>query len=316
MSAESKIQWTDSSWPVTVGCEVISSGCTNCYAAKLTSGRLRHRPEYAGLAVGGKFTGEVRCLPERLDWPLKWRKPRRIFVCSMSDLFHKDVSDEFIARVFAVMAVTPQHTYQVLSKRHGRMRALLSGARFHRLVADMVPEYGRDPDLAQDYVTSTWPLPNVWAGVSVENQEWANVRIPALLGTRAAVRFISAEPLLGRIDLHAKDTRTFGPQPLPAMAYGVNMPDHRAGDGTPVGDLYATMYGPNLNWVILGGESGPGARPMDLGWARLLVKQCQESGVPVFVKQLGSSFGRQHHDIETFPEDLRVREYPEVHHVH
>src|SRR5450755_1660551 len=138
MSAKSNIEWTrgddgtpGASWPVTAGCDHISEGCENCYAATLTSGRLKHQPAYAGLAEKGRFNGTVRCLPERLDWPLRWRKPRRIFVCSMSDLFHEAVPDDFISQVFDVMEEASRHTFQVLTKRHARMRSFMQarGAR-------------------------------------------------------------------------------------------------------------------------------------------------------------------------------------------
>jgi protein gp37 len=132
-----------------------------------------------------------------------------------------------------------------------------------------------------------WPLPNVWLGVSVEDQKHANLRIPPLLDTPAAIRWISAEPLLGPIDLHAKDTRTFGPRWLPATAYGVNAPNQRAGDGSPVGDLYKDVYGPNLDWVVTGGESGPGFRPVDPDWFRQIRDQCVAAGVAYLHKQNG-----------------------------
>jgi protein gp37 len=268
VSDNSAIEWTDSSWPVTVGCDHVSPGCDHCYAATLASGRLKNRPPYDGIAEGGRFNGTVRCLPERLDWPPRWRKPRRIFVCSMSDLFHESVPDEFIAQVFTVMARAPQHTFQVLSKRHSRMRSLLG------MDGQTMIEAAPDEATALALYEAEWPLPNVWLGVSVEDQKWADIRIPALRETPAAVRFLSCEPLLGplgRLDL----------------------------DG--------------IGWVIVGGESGPSARFMDLDWAVDIVRQCRDAAVPVFVKQLGTVFGgRRHHDIETFPVDLRVREYPQT----
>src|SRR5215469_11139356 len=130
MADKTKIGWTDASWPVVNGCTQLSEGCDHCYAAKLTSGRLKHQAPYAGLAENGRFNGNVRLLWDRLDWPRHWRKPRRIFVSDMADLFHQDVPEEFILAVFGVMAQTPQHTYQVLTKRHARMRSLLSSEKF------------------------------------------------------------------------------------------------------------------------------------------------------------------------------------------
>jgi protein gp37 len=232
--------------------------------------------------------------PDVLEQPLRWKQPRRIFVNSMSDLFHKDVPDEYIARVFAVMALTPHHTYQVLTKRHARMRSLLSSKDEWRELLYEAADWAVGIDLPIPaerfaevrrwiYGTGRWPeivppLPNVWLGVSAEDQPWWDIRIPALLETPAAVRFVSAEPLLGEIDFRGT---------------------HR-----------------DLDWVIVGGESGPGARPMDIAWARYIAEQCADSEVPLFVKQLGSVLGRElgagpkGGDWDAWPEDLRVREFP------
>jgi protein gp37 len=243
------IEWTDASWPITAGCDPASAGCDNCYAAKLTSGRLAHLPAYTGLAVGGKFTGEVRLLPDRLEWPLHWRKPRKIFVCSMSDLFHPQVPDDYIAQAWAVMALAPQHTFQVLTKRHARMRTLLASALFAEMVAGHMAARLK----VQRVAPLRGPLPNVWCGVSVENQNWANLRIPHLLRTPAAVRWLSCEPLLGPIDL---------------TAASAGMIDR-------------------LGWVVAGGESGGNHRPVNLDWARSLRDQCVAAAVPYLFKQVG-----------------------------
>lgn len=231
MADHSKIEWTNTTWNPIAGCTAVSPGCDRCYAARLASGRLSHTPLYTGLAKDGVFTGEVRLVPERLTDPLHWRKPRMVFVNSMSDLFHDKVPTEFIFDVFQVMARTPQHTYQILTKRPGRMGSLLRG------------------------VVRGWdnPLPNVWLVVSVEDQQWAGIRIPALMDTPAAVRGISAEPLLGPVALQTWLGRS------------------KSG----------------LNWVICGGETGPGSRPMHPDWARSLRDQCQEAEVPFFFKQWG-----------------------------
>jgi protein gp37 len=243
------IEWTDASWPITAGCDPASAGCDNCYAAKLTSGRLAHLPAYTGLAVGGKFTGQIRLLPDRLEWPLHWRNPRKIFVCSMSDLFHPQVPDDYIAQAWAVMALAPQHTFQVLTKRHARMRTLLASALFAEMVAGHMAARLK----VQRVAPLRGPLPNVWCGVSVENQNWANLRIPHLLRTPAAVRWLSCEPLLGPIDL---------------AAASAGMIDR-------------------LGWVVAGGESGGNHRPLNLDWARSLRDQCVTAAVPYLFKQVG-----------------------------
>lgn len=237
MGAVSKIEWTDSTWSPVTGCTKVSEGCDHCYAETIA-----HR--FAGTkAYPNGF--DVTLRPERLDQPLRWKRPRKVFVNSMSDLFHKDVPDDYIARVFAVMALAPQHTFQVLTKRPGRMRSLLSSEQFESAV--FLATEGRFEGCFP------WPLPNVWLGTSVENQKWADVRIPLLLDTPAAIRFLSCEPLLGPIDL---------------FAWNIDR-------------------GMRVDWVIVGGESGPHARPMHPDWARQLRDDCLTAGIPFHFKQWG-----------------------------
>lgn len=259
MSESSAIEWTDATWNPVLGCTHVSEGCDNCYAAREASGRLSGHPLYAGLARNGKFTGEVRLVPERLEDPLRWRRPRLVFVNSMSDLFHDAVPDEFIARVFAVMAAAHQHIFQVLTKRPARMRSLLSDRDFIAGLAGRI--WRSPPQRTEGRVIEPWyPLPNVWLGTSVETQKWADVRIPKLLETPAAVRFLSCEPLLGPLDLNLVPIPIHGPRDLAIR---------------------------QLDWVIVGGESGPGARPMHPEWARDLLIQCLVARVPFFFKQWG-----------------------------
>lgn len=290
------IQWTDETWNPTTGCDRVSPGCDNCYALTLAKrlkgmGSAKYQHDGDPRTSGPGFGVSVH--PDTLDEPLGWRKPRRVFVNSMSDLFHDDVPDEFIAQVFAVMAATPQHTYQVLTKRHGRMRSLLNSGEFSMVqVRDEAIEGLGLPGIP-------WPLPNVWLGVSVEDQKRADLRIPALLDTPAAVRFLSCEPLLGQVDLENVGPHRF--RVLDAADMG-----HENGLGW--------QPGPLIDWVIVGGESGPGARPMDVAWARTLVEQCAAAGVSCFVKQLGKVWagGGKGGDPDAWPEDLRVREYPQA----
>lgn len=258
MSDKTGIEWTDATWNPVTGCTKVSPGCDNCYAETFSE-RFRGTP---GHYFEGGFDIQLR--PDKLDQPLRWKKPRRIFVNSMSDLFHKDVPDEYIAKVFAVMALAHDHTFQVLTKRHGRMHALLSSPSFPDRVAEQC-----DALMPEGY-SFAWPLPNVWLGVSTEDQKWADIRIPALLDTPAAVRFISAEPLLGPIDLR--------------NANGINAiePDWVGGPTAGTGCPH-----PLLDWVIVGGESGRNARPMHPDWARSLRDQCSEAQVPFLFKQWG-----------------------------
>ncbi|MCT9932422.1 phage Gp37/Gp68 family protein [Planotetraspora sp. A-T 1434] len=281
MSDRSSIEWTDATWNPVTGCTKVSPGCDRCYAETFAE---RWRGTKGHYFENGF---DVQLRPDKLDQPLRWKKPRRIFVNSMSDLFHKDVPDDYIARVFALMALTPQHTYQILTKRHGRMRSLLNSGHFVAKVWGEVDK--RAPGVGAQAV-SMWPsmpLPNVWLGVSVEDQKWADLRIPALLETPAAVRFLSCEPLLGPVDL-AKS--------VPAKPY----------------------WHDGIDWVIVGGESGPGARPMHPDWVRSLRDQCQAANVAFFMKQAGAVLAkewgcsdRKGHDSAEWPEAF-PREYPSI----
>lgn len=228
MADRSAIEWTDATWSPVTGCDPISAGCKHCYAKREVENRWSKNPKSEWF---GRPFNDVRCHPEKLAGarsPLAWKRPRRIFVCPRADLFHEAVPVEFIAQVFAFMARCPQHTFQVLTKRARRMQFVL-------------------------WSELDWkPLPNVWLGVSVEDQATADERIPLLLQTPAAVRWISAEPLLRAIDL----TEAFDSEP-------------------------------SLDWVVAGGESGPKARPMDPGWVRYLRDQCEAADVPFLFKQWG-----------------------------
>ncbi len=265
-----KIEWTDETWNPVTGCTKVSEGCDHCYIERTPPFRMEGR-KFLPLAgpEAGKTTG-VRLHPERLDQPLHWRKPRRVFVNSLSDLFHADVPDAYIARVWAAMALGPQHTFQVLTKRPARMRALISSSDFQAAVDDAWMTFpGPEGPGDMGYPSETWPLPNVWLGVSVENQKWADIRIPALMETPAAGRFLSCEPLLGPVRL----THLHSHCPTHDFAGGFcsgPCPDRRWPD-----------------WVIVGGESGPNARPMDPAWVEDIRDQCVRAGVAFFFKQWG-----------------------------
>jgi protein gp37 len=298
------IQWTDETLNVVTGCTRISEGCTHCYIERTPPFRMQGRrflsPDLK-LRIDGKGTGEigattgVRLHPERLTVPLRWRKPRRIFVCSLADLFHDDVPDGLIAALWLVMGqcagCIPEqyrgHTFQILTKRPVRMRAFLRrwADTGDPKIAPMDPaatQCGRAELVTQaaeylggvmtyDWIDGPryWPtaLPNVWLGVSVENQQWADIRIPALLETPAAVRWISAEPLLGPVDLTAWLTWSDG-----SLRYS---------------EMDAAVPIAGLDWCVVGGESGPDARPMHPGWVRSLRDQCTQAEVAFFFKQWG-----------------------------
>jgi len=256
-------------WNPLLGCLKISAGCHSCYAivtAQIRAGNPHPAvaAAFAGLTEhtdhGLDWTGQVNLLPQRLTQPLRYRKPRGIFVTSLSDLFYEQVPDEYIARVLAVMAVTPQHIYYSLSKRVGRMRSLLSSAAFQGRVMAAVEE------LAQDHVitepVSSWPLPNLWLGTSAEDHHQAEIRVPKLLDTPAAVHWLSAEPLIGETRLRRLRTRR-------------GYTDALAGSA-------------RLDWVVTGGESAAKARAMHPDWPRRIRDDCEAAGTPFFFKQWGS----------------------------
>ena len=242
------IPYLDEVWNLTRGCTKVSAGCAHCYAERITQ-RFWRGPK--GMSFNGAI--DVSTVEKALDKPLHWRKPRRIGVCFMSDLFHEKVPDEFIARVWGCMNTlrTSRHTFLILTKRPERMCSLLSSEDFENRAFALIP--GGTP-----FGTVAWPLPNVWLGVSVENQETADERIPILLETPAAHRWVSAEPLLGAVDLHSF---------LPC--------------GDPVCEEELTF----LNWVVVGGESGPHSRQMEPYWLAQGILDCQAAGVPVYCKQ-------------------------------
>jgi protein gp37 len=280
---ESLISWTTLTWNPIHGCSKVSEGCDFCYAETLSL-RRGHTP-----LPWLKENEEQNVIlkPHKLVDPFGW-EPSMVFVNSMSDLFHEGVPDEYVAQIFAVMAATPQHTYQVLTKRPGRMASLMTSGPFIELVEAALPTMVNERLRRRAGYTlpfdgpgrTEWPLSNVWLGTSVENQRWADVRIPKLLQTPAEVRFLSCEPLLGRVDLE----EYLGPyghglsrEEAIAQARGI------LGPATPL----------TVDWVIVGGESGlhlAGAGPeherwMDMAWAREIRDRCVAAGVPFFFKQ-------------------------------
>lgn len=395
MADKTSIEWTERTWNPVRGCSRTSPGCVHCYAEVMAtrfSGQIGTTPEGEpvmgwghGFAertpAGGRWTGEVALIPEKLAEPLSWRKPARCFVNSTSDLFHERLSNEEIAAVFGIMAAVPRVTFQILTKRAERMAEwfewITSPARWPHRESDPIgiaycsaveifeglrtdadrtrwAEEGSSTKGAQAMDAAgralrdlPWPLPNVHLGVSVESQQYAE-RIKYLLRCPAAVRFVSYEPALGPVD--------FRPYLVGEEENGVDLSRGIGAAGACVN------YRPALDWIIVGGESGPGARPFDIVWARSVVEQCREAGVACFVKQLGSaprgicSWGshdefpakwldedgvlpsisgkkphdlchaagdnhwpcapklkdRQGGDMDEWPEDLRVREFPEV----
>lgn len=325
----SKIEWTDVTWNPVRGCSMVSDGCTHCYAMKQAHRFSGPGQAYAGMTTASgpnapHWSGDIKLVPELLDAPLHWRKPRRIFVNSMSDLFHEDVPDEFIAKVFGTMFRSPRHTFQILTKRPERMMKWFArcgnAGKFGWITHDNTPPAkayrGTGIIFSQ---ADRWPLPNVWIGVSVENQQTADERIPLLLQTPAAVRWISVEPLLGPMDINTwlSWPKSFEEMMSPRPYWNIS-----------------------LDWVVVGGESGPGSRPCNVEWIRSIVAQSRAAGVPVFVKQFGrrsyategsreakewSADGataimddvgqihcrdRKGGDPSEWPESLRVREWP------
>ena len=261
-----KIEWAEETWNPVTGCTKVSPGCKNCYAEGIAE-RFRGTP-----AFPNGF--DLTLKPDRLDQPSRWRKPRRIFVNSMSDLFHEDIDLAFLSEVYHEMFRNPRHEYLILTKRAERMARLLGispdprnpwGKRFGHTIQD---------------------TPNIWHGVSVENQHWAEERIPYLLQVPSAIRFLSCEPLLGPLDLSEwlppSDVEYHPYNLRPPVTYRINSP---------------------ISWVIVGGESGPRRRPMEMQWARSIRDQCADAGVPFFMKQIDK--------VIEIPDDLLVRQYPQ-----
>ena len=286
MSDKTRIGWSDATLNVANGCRAVSPGCDACYARERTVPRFAAHPNprvaaaYAGLVgADGAWTGRVNLRPDQLDYAYRWQRPRAIFVAAQGDLFYSGVPDTFIASVFAAAAHNPRHTFMILTKRPGRARSLLTRDRdpFQGMVRDAYATErtvrrlvgSPDPDALP------WPLPNVWLGTSVEDQERAALRVPLLTATPAALRFLSCEPLLAPVDL---------------AATGVN-PFWCLGHGRPArecpNDKHLGRDG-GIRWVIVGGESGPKARPMHPEWVRGIRDDCAAAGVPFFFKQWGA----------------------------
>jgi len=285
MAEHSLIEWTDATWNIVTGCSVISPGCTNCYAMRLAGTRLKHHPSRAGLTrntkAGPVWTGETRVNWEWIEQPLAWTKPRAIFVCAHGDLFHESVAWEDIAVIYGVMIAAHHlrgHVLQVLTKRPARARELLSRDDFwdvanaHASAAiiervDPLDRRSTDARATCDDYGPRNPPPGIWFGISVEDQRRADDRILHLLATPATVRWLSCEPLLGPVfpwhELTLARANAFLGQAANGRVEGID-------------------------WVIAGGESGPGARPMHLDWARSLRDQCAAVGVPFHFKQWGA----------------------------
>lgn len=298
---EGGIAWCDRTWNCVRGCSRVSEGCRNCIAERQAArfsgkrGMLNEDPPvtdwgpfhgFVQITNGHpQWTGKVELVEKHLEDPLHWRKPCKVFVNSMSDLFHEALPDEAIDRVFAVMALCPQHTFQILTKRPERMLEWFSRwttKRFTYVRRGVTFEAGE------------WPYPNIWLGVSVEDQKTTDERIPLLLQTPAAVRFVSYEPALAAVDFAKyfdeglecnycnrwRGTEETGTPDGNEEDPGFLCPEcGEAVAHLPLDEL--------LDWIIVGGESGPGARPFDIAWARNTIEQCKAAGVACFVKQLG-----------------------------
>ena len=267
MGARSTIEWTDATWNPTRGCARISEGCRNCYAERIAARFCAVGQPFFGYAerspMGGRWTGEASLVPDALEEPLHWRRRRNVFVNSMSDIFHHDIGDHDIAAIFGVMLAAHRrrgHVFQLLTKRPERMASVLGTPAFWTLANMRADIFARLHGVEGEPFAASAAAPpeGIWLGTSTEHQAAADARIPALLETPAALRFVSCEPLLG------------------AMAIRHHLLGrHRPG-------------GVGIDWVIAGGESGPGARPAHPDWIRGLRDQCTAADVPFFFKQWGA----------------------------
>ena len=300
MTHDTNINWTHRpgtkgcTWNPIIGCSKVSAGCANCYAEKMAAGRLAKIPgqtgdRYRQVVTDGKWNGKTAFVPEVMEKPLRWRKPRTIFVGSMTDIFHETVKDEWLDQIFAAAALCPQHTFILCTKRPERMAWYINNSK--TVLAHWVDEIS---DYHAAHVGLRWPLPNVWTLVSVEDQATADKRLLYLLETDSAVRGVSLEPMLGAVDLFPY----FWPQRLwrdSQIAYAEKAHE------------YSNCEIPRLDWVICGGESGPNARPMHPDWARSVRDQCAEAGVPFFFKQWGE--WKQIHELEVNNPDIKGRDW-------
>lgn len=319
MSGQSKIPWTQETWEVTGGCTPISTGCQNCYAIPVVGNRLAKNPgfgdRYHDLVKNKKWTGTVKLFEDRLTQPLHWRAARKIFVCPRSDLFHEDIPFEFIDKVFAVMALCPQQTFQMLTKRHERRREYFKDLAVRVFCRDEgegeIEEYLITQLLQGDcspYLEKIcrswldkwnarhlgWPLPNVWQGSTICNQKEADKHIPTLLQTPSAVRFVSVEPMLSPVNLFETSI---------GQAIG---PCGESGKYKCNCDCCCGI--PSLDWVIIGGESGGNRRRCDPRWVIDLVEQCKAAGVNVFVKLMDVD-GKVSKESSEWPEVCREQVY-------
>lgn len=299
MSTTSNIEWTQSSWNILGGCSKCSIGCEHCYAERMTH-RLGHNPatpQYAGLTdAQGRWTGEVRLFPGKSQEPRGWKKPRRVFVQSMGDLFHEKVPVGWITHALDTIQACPQHTFLMLTKRPENMRKALYGV------------WDQDSGRTWQYQSENHVIPNLWLGVTVCNQEEADEKIPLLLRIPAAVRFVSIEPMLGAVRLWrwmlgrnamcdcSRSLSKNGGIPSIEPEYEI----HTA--CSECGQPWEKYTG--IGWVICGAETGPGKRPMNLNWARDLRDQCVAAGVPFFFKK--DSSGNRYLDGKLW------EEYPEM----
>lgn len=297
---KTSIEWTDATWNPITGCTEISPGCANCYAARLAATRLKKNPAYIGLTTLGnklakippRWTGKIHHGGDKREFePLHWKTPRKIFVCDMADLFHEKIEFSVIGGLWSIMERCPQHIFQVLTKRPKRMQEFIQWVNEARNPRHLNSD---------DFPSKQWPVPNIWLGVSVENQHFADERIPLLLQIPAAVRWISAEPLLGPLNLEPYLYRCCG-------APGDDRDDEWLRECHHRGEERHDK----LDWVICGGESGANARPMHPDWARSLRDQCSEAYVEFFFKQWGEyasvnevEGSGEHH---VFPDGATVR---------
>jgi protein gp37 len=325
VSDHSAIEWTNATWNPVTGCTRVSPGCAHCYIERTPPFRIGGRRFEM---VDGASTTGVRLHPDRLEQPLHWRKPRRVFVCSLADLFHEDVPDDYIARVFRTMGLAPAHTFQVLTKRPERALEFLRDRRWRQFGHS--PQMGGSPCfpiIRGEQRPDDIPLPNVWIGVSIENARYTR-RADVLREIPAAVRFISAEPLLGTLfpetfECPRCEGQRYDRGSCALCANRGRLDDRGGRDRMPL-DLTS------IDWVIVGGESGPGARPFHLEHAREILRaraaRVWRSPPAIFIKQLGARPVHDHPiglyplalrdrkggDMDEWPPDLRVREFPAV----
>jgi len=303
MGDKTGIEWCDATWNPIKGCSRLSAGCRHCWAEGMASRFGGPGEHFHGLTKNGRWLGVTKFYEKTLDQPIRWKRPRMIAVCLMGDMFHPSVPDEWIDRVYDVMCEANQHIYMVLTKYPERMAAYFRTKVKPYVRKGFVEVFSGAEEIEahrKKHLEAYIPE-HIWAGASIENQKAADERIVHLLRAPVLTSYLSVEPMLGRIVLRMPEVGEIEKEPTSPLANPKEWDDYK----------YWAACDRGVKWVICGGESQAGARPMKVEWAQLLAKQCKDAHVPFFFKQGSKSNWPDFKNADTFPEDLQMRAFPE-----